>query len=144
MVQVLAADPLASGSAALTATAAAIPLDRPDSQAINPAGGWQPDDEVTFTGKLAARSEDVLDWLLENYHWSNISDENNPFSEIWVIIRNTVFAILGLFILIGAFLMIITRGRSLTVKRLIIRFVMVLVLVIFSFSGSSSLNIGFP
>lgn len=122
-----------------SASASAIPQDRPDSLAIigaagSAAGGWQPDDEVTFTGKLAARSEDVLDWLLGNYQWSNISSEKNPFNDLWVFIRNTVFAILGLFILVGAFLMIITRGRSLTVKRLIIRFVMVLVLVIFSFS----------
>ncbi len=96
--------------------------------------GWQADDEVTFTGKLAARSEDVLDWLLENYQWAQFSGSATPFDTLWEFIRNTVFAVLGLFILAGAFLMIITRGRSLTVKRLIIRFVLVLVLVIFSFS----------
>lgn len=117
----------------------AIPQDRPDSVAIigeagSQAGGWQADDEVTFTGKLAVRSEDTLDWLLENYHWANIGSTNTPFDKLFEFVRNTVFAILGLFILAGAFLMIITRGRSLTVKRLIVRFVMVLILVIFSFS----------
>ena len=126
--------PAASGAAGTTLST----LD-PGSQAIigqggSGAGAWQPDAEVTFTGKLAARSEDVLDWLLENYQWSNIAQTSTPFDKLWEFVRNTVFAILGLFILAGAFLMIITRGRSLTVKRLIVRFVMVLILVIFSFS----------
>lgn len=117
-----------------------IPAGRPDELAIigdpsaQGAPGWQPDDEVTFTGKLAARSEDVLDWLLENYQWARFSGNVTPFDRLWEFVRNTVFAVLGLFILVGAFLMIITRGRSLTVKRLIVRFVMVLILVIFSFS----------
>lgn len=127
--------PAASGSP----QGSAIPVDRPDSLAIigaagSAAGGWQPDAEVTFTGKLAVRSEDTLDWLMENYQWARFSGSETPFDKLWEFIRNTVFAVLGLFILVGAFLMIITRGRSLTVKRLIVRFVMVLLLVIFSFS----------
>lgn len=122
-----------------TASSSAIPQERPDSIAIQGENGilggeWQSDAEVTFTGKLAARSEDVLDWLLENYQWAKFASSTTPFDKLWEFIRNTVFAILGLFILIGAFLMIITRGRSLTVKRLIVRFVMVLILVVFSFS----------
>ncbi len=128
--------PLPSPSGAAGTT---LSSEDPGSQAIIGSGGadsgaWQPDAEVTFTGKLAARSEDVLDWLLENYQWSNIGSTDTPFDKLWEFVRNTVFAILGLFILAGAFLMIITRGRSLTVKRLIVRFVMVLILVIFSFS----------
>lgn len=133
--------PVFAQGAGASASPAGLSIDqaRPDSQAIIGEGGagssaWQPDAEVTFTGKLAARSEDVLDWLLENYHWSNIGGSNTPFDKLWEFVRNTVFAVLGLFILAGAFLMIITRGRSLTVKRLIVRFVMVLILVIFSFS----------
>ena len=130
--------PAASGDAAAL-QAKTLDVNSPDSQAIigaagAGAGNWQPDDEVTFTGKLAARSEDVLDWLLENYQWARFSGTTTPFDNLWSFIRNTVFAVLGLFILVGAFLMIITRGRSLTVKRLIIRFVMVLILVIFSYS----------
>lgn len=137
--QTLAPCPVFAASPAPIASSSAIPQDRPDAIAIQGESGilggeWQPDAEVTFTGKLAARSEDVLDWLLENYQWSNIGSSNTPFDKLWEFIRNTVFAILGLFILIGAFLMIITRGRSLTVKRLIVRFVMVLILVVFSFS----------
>lgn len=129
------ASPAASGSP----QGSSIPQDRPDSLAIigiagSGAPGWQADDEVTFTGKLAARSEDVLDWLLENYQWAKFSGSVTPFDKLWEFVRNTVLAVLGLFILAGAFLMIITRGRSLTVKRFILRFVMVLILVIFSFS----------
>lgn len=140
--------PGASPSPAATGSPAASPApsgglslspEDPGSQAIIGQGGagssaWQSDAEVTFTGKMAARSEDVLDWLIENYQWSNIAATNTPFDKLWEFVRNTVFGVLSLFILAGAFLMIITRGRSLTVKRLIIRFVMVLVLVIFSFS----------
>jgi hypothetical protein len=134
--QVLAAP--ATGSAT-PASGSAIPQDRADSIAIQGENGvlggeWQQDAEVTFTGKLAARAEDTLDWLLENYQWARFSSQATPFDKLWEFVRNTVFALLGLFILAGAFLMIITRGRSLTVKRLIVRFVMVLILVIFSFS----------
>lgn len=134
------AQPLTATDSAgiITATGSAIPQDRPDSEAIIGKGGidsdkWQSDPEVTFTGKLAARSEDVLNWLLNNYKWAVLGPQT-PFDVLWIFVRNTVFAILGLFLLAGAFLMIITRGRSLTVKRLIVRFVMVLILVIFSFS----------
>lgn len=127
--------PAASGSP----QASTLPQDSPESLEIIGAGGidaihWQADDEVTFTGKLAARSEDVLDWLLGNYQWAKFSGSVTPFDKLWEFVRNTVLAVLGLFILAGAFLMIITRGRSLTVKRFILRFVMVLILVIFSFS----------
>ena len=134
--------PAASASPASSAAVGAgttLSQEDPGSQAIIGEGGsgsgaWRPDDEVTYVGKGAARAEDTLDWLIENYQWSNIGGSNTPFDRLWEFVRNTVFAILGLFILAGAFLMIITRGRSLTVKRLIVRFVMVLVLVIFSFS----------
>src|SRR5689334_3948707 len=76
------------GSVDPTASSSAIPQDRPDSQAIigingSGSGSWQPDAEVTFTGKLAARSQDVLDWLIENYHWSNIGSTNTPFDRLW-------------------------------------------------------------
>ncbi len=132
------ASPSPAASAAAPA-GSSIPQERPDSIAIQGESGalssaWQTDAEVTFTGKLAARSEDTLDWLLENYQWARFTSSETPFDKLWEFVRNTVFAILGLFILAGAFLMIITRGRSLTVKRLIVRFVMVLILVIFSFS----------
>lgn len=130
----------ATGSGSLApASGSAIPQDRPDSIAIQGEGGalggeWQQDADVTYVGKSAARAEDTLDWLLENYQWAKFAGSTTPFDKLWEFVRNTVFALLGLFILAGAFLMIITRGRSLTVKRLIVRFVMVLILVIFSFS----------
>ena len=95
------------------------------------AANWQCDQEVTFSGKLAARSQDTLNWLLQNYSWSKTTE---PFDKLVQFIVFTVYAILGLFILAGAFLLIITRGRSLTVRRFIIRFIFVVVFVFFAFS----------
>ncbi len=101
----------------------------------NETSGWQCDAEVTFTGKLAARSREVLNWLLQNYGWSNIqSGQTTPFDNLWVFIRNVVFAVLLLFVLVAGFLLMITRGRSLTVKRFLIRFIFIALLVWFSFS----------
>lgn len=118
----------------------AVPLDEASLSAhaimwYNETSGWQCDNEVTFTGKLAARSREVLNWLLVNYRWSNIqANQPTPFDNIWVFIRNVVYAILLLLILVAAFLMIITRGRSLTVRRFLIRFVFIALMVWFSFS----------
>jgi hypothetical protein len=101
----------------------------------NETSGWQCDAEVTFTGKLAARSREVLNWLLQNYGWSNIqSGQDNPFQGLWIFIRNIVFAILLLFVLVAGFLLMITRGRSITVRRFLIRFIFIALLVWFSFS----------
>lgn len=118
----------------------AVPLDEASLSAksimwYNETSGWQCDNEVTFTGKLAARSREVLNWLLQNYRWSNIqAGKETPFDGIWVFIRNIVYAILLLLVLVAAFLMIITRGRSLTVRRFLIRFVFIALMVWFSFS----------
>jgi hypothetical protein len=101
----------------------------------NETSGWQCDAEVTFTGKLAARSREVLNWLLQNYGWSNIqSGQDTPFDGLWVFIRNVVYAILLLFVLVAGFLLMITRGRSLTVRRFLIRFIFIALMVWFSFS----------
>src|SRR3989344_7291183 len=103
---------------------------------------WVYDKDVDFAGKTAVRSEAVMDWAIANYHWSSIGGEDpvthvayeNPFNTIWSSIRNIVFAVLGLFILAAAFLLIITQGRSITVRKFVIRFVVVVILVFLSFS----------
>jgi len=103
---------------------------------------WVYDKDVDFAGKTAVRSEAVMDWAILNYHWSSIGGEDpvthvayeNPFNTIWSSIRNIVFAVLGLFILAAAFLLIITQGRSITVRKFVIRFVVVVILVFLSFS----------
>src|SRR3989344_4941552 len=95
---------------------------------------WVYDKDVDFAGKTAVQSEAVMDWAIANYHWSSISGDKNPFSTIWSSVRNIVFAVLGLFILAAAFLLIITQGRSITVRKFVIRFVVVVILVFLSFS----------
>src|SRR5687768_6862986 len=77
---------------------------------------WVFDEDVTFAGKLAKRSSHLLNWVILNHEWANVSPSGaNPFDAIWVPIRNIVYGILGLFILVAAFLLITTRGKSLTI-----------------------------
>lgn len=93
------------------------------------------DADVEFAAKNAVRSKDLLHWTTGNYQWVQLaSGQSNPFGDIWVPVRNTVYATLGLFVLAAAFLMIITRGRSLTVRKFIPRFMLVILLVTLSFS----------
>ncbi|PJA90715.1 MAG: hypothetical protein CO136_00995 [Candidatus Levybacteria bacterium CG_4_9_14_3_um_filter_36_7] len=104
---------------------------------------WINDNEVTFVGKTAARSGAFLDWTLKNYDWvcvaqvasSNRCDNsNNPLIDFWIIIRNIVYAVIALFVLATAFIVIITRGKSITIMRFIPRFVLIFILVTLSFA----------
>lgn len=99
-------------------------------------GAWVEDGDVTFAGRNATRATDLIDYALNNYQWSNfnIADANNPFTAIWSWVRNAVYALLLLTILVAAGIIIITRGRSLAVKQFIGRFVLVVVLIFLSFS----------
>ena len=98
-------------------------------------GTWVKDDDVTFAGKSAARSGKFLDWTLENYSWSSFSGTSgNPLASFWTLIRNIVYAFITIFVLVSAFVIIVTRGRSLTLMRFIPRFVMIILLVTLSFS----------
>lgn len=106
-------------------------------------GQWCEDGEVTFAGKLAARSGHLLDGIIANYHWSYLEPpenlptqpkDKNPFNAIWISIRDIVLRTLFLFILAGAFLLIVTRGQSITVRKFIPRFILVVILVFLSFS----------
>lgn len=108
-----------------------------------PEGGWEgPDSEVTFVGKTGARSDQFLRWTLENYSWlcvtkvaeNKCDNSNNPLIPFWIIIRNIVYALVALFVLATAFILIITRGQSITVMKFIPRFVFVIVLITLSFS----------
>lgn len=97
--------------------------------------GWVVDKDVTFAGKVAARSNDLLNWVISNYKWASIDPAKvNPFNAIWISIRNITYILLAFFILAGAVLMIVTRGRSITVRRFIPRFILTAVLIFFSFS----------
>ncbi|MFH1186849.1 MAG: hypothetical protein V1697_01600 [Candidatus Levyibacteriota bacterium] len=98
-------------------------------------GTWVNDSDVTFVGKMGARSGQFLDWTLQNYSWSFVTaGTQNPLANFWSQIRNIVYAFFALAVLITAFIMIVTRGRSITVMRFIPRFIIIILLVTFSFA----------
>ena len=114
----------------------------PSPTSIPVEGQLVHDAEVTFVGKTAARSGQFLDWTLGNYSWlcvvkiseNQCDNTNNPLIPFWIIIRNIVYAIVALFVLATAFILIVTRGQSVTVMKFIPRFVFVLVFITISFS----------
>jgi hypothetical protein len=104
---------------------------------------WVIDPEVTFIGKNARRSGDLLDWTLQNYNWvcvkqianGQCDNSNNPIAKYWsLIVLYIVVPMLFLVILITASVIIITRGKSLTIMRFIPRFIAVVLLIVFSYS----------
>lgn len=98
-------------------------------------GSWVEDSEVTFVGKMATRSDDFLNWTLQNYDWIKVgNNQENPLTQFYVLIRNIVYGVIILFVLVAAFILIITRGQNLTIMKFIPRFVMVVILVTLSFS----------
>lgn len=110
-----------------------------DNTAID--GNWVEDPEVTFVGKNAARSGYLLNWSLANYDWVCVSgsgdhcvNSNNPLTAFWYRILGIVGALLLIFVLATAFVIIITRGRSITAARFIPRFIAIVLLIAFSFS----------
>lgn len=97
-------------------------------------GTWVPDPEVTFVGKTSSRSGEFLNWTLRNYQWSTLVNGTNPLVSFWATIRNVVYAFFALFVLITAFVLIVTQGRSITIMKFIPRFVIIILLVTFSFA----------
>lgn len=99
---------------------------------INPPdGAWVPDSEVTFVGKTGARAGNLLDWAVGKYQWTTDASNLRAF---WATISVIVFALCIFLVMVAAFIMIITRGRSITLKRFVPRFIGVLVLIAFTFS----------
>jgi hypothetical protein len=108
-----------------------------------PAGDWRIDPEVTFIGKNAARSGNLLDFTLENYNWVCIAKDsngqcdnsNNPLTGVWLTtVTYIVVPLLFIVIISAAVVIIITRGRSITIMRFLPRFVGVLLLIFLSFA----------
>lgn len=107
-----------------------------------PAGEWVPSADVTFVGKTASRSGDFLDWTLRNYDWACVvrtgtgicDNTNNPLTGFWALVRNIVYALLLVFILAAAFILIVTRGRNVTIVRFIPRFILIIILITLSYS----------
>jgi hypothetical protein len=121
-------------SAAVTPTVA--PAAAPSVDAATPPDGtWVKDADVTFVGKTAARSGSFLDWSLANYNWVSLgTTDTNPLVDFWRTVRNIVYAFFSLFVLITAFVIMITRGKNITVMRFIPRFIGIILLVTFSFA----------
>lgn len=106
-----------------------------DSRQTLPAGNWVEDAEVTFTGKMANRADDFINFTLNNYSWSFVEQgKTNPLESFWVMIRNIIYAMFVLVVLVTGFVLVATRGKSLTIKKFIPRFVLIIILVTFSYA----------
>ena len=108
-----------------------------------PGGRWVVDPEVTFIGKNTARSGLLLDWTLQNYNWVCVKkvanrvcdNSDNPIAKYWsLIVLYIVVPLLFFVILATSIVIIVTRGRSLTIMRFLPRFVAVVLLIVFSYS----------
>src|SRR5436305_12539863 len=63
-----------------------------DTAPVAPDDSWVIDPEVTFIGKNAARSGNLLDFTLKNYNWvcvkqganGQCDDSNNPLTAVWL------------------------------------------------------------
>lgn len=109
----------------------------------NSSSLWVIDPEVTFIGKNAARAGLFLDWTLKNYNWVCVNrvtdrqcdDTNNPIARYWsLIVLYIVVPLLFVVILATSIVIIITRGKSLTIMKFIPRFIAVVLLIVFSYS----------
>lgn len=122
-------------------TFAITPTPTPDpanvsAAAITPTPGiWVEDPNVTFVGKVASRSASLLDWTLQNYSWTFVPPQStNPLASFWATIRNIAYIFLVVIVLSIAFLIIVTRGKNITVMRFIPQFIFMLLLITFSFA----------
>lgn len=99
-------------------------------------GVWCEDPNVTFTGKLATRANDFLNFSLFNYNWAFVAPgQTNPLEGFWfTIVSQVVTPFFLLAILIGAFILVMTRGRNLTIKQFIPRFILVAIFVVLSYA----------
>lgn len=123
------ATPTSAPTVTPTPTASPTPTPTP------PSGAWVQDAEVTFAGKMASRSASFFDWTIRNYSWSTVAaGKANPLIAAWTTVRNIIYALLLLFVLTTAFIIIVTRGQSITALQFIPRFLLVALLITFSFS----------
>lgn len=132
---VYAVTPTPSPTATITPSPTVSPAPTPATSSTPADGSWIEDANVTFDGKVAARSKSFLDWTLSDYKWSYFPQEfDNPIVSFWTTVRNIVYAFFVLLVLIGGFLFIVTRGGSITFWQFARRFVLVVILVTFSFA----------
>lgn len=101
-----------------------------------PTGTWVEDGTVTFSGKSAARAGLLLNWTLRDYKWYTPlpGQKENPLLAFWWQIATIVYACLIIVVLATAFILIVTRGKSIRAKIFIPRFIAIVLLITFSFS----------
>lgn len=134
-----AAVPTATPIPAGVATPTPLPAGTTGATGIKPipgcvsGGDWECDEEVTFIGKASSRAKDFLNWTMAHYRWAEWED-SNPIGQFWASIRNIMYLLLFLFVLATGFILVITRGKSITVMKFIPRFVFVLVFATLSFA----------
>lgn len=105
-----------------------------ESAAVDPNEKWITDQEVTFVGKTAARANDFLNWSLRNYNWMDFTQsDSNPILKFWAYVMARVYALIAVVVLAAAFVIIITRGKNLTIMKFIPRFVFIMVLIIMTY-----------
>ena len=96
---------------------------------------WVADEGITIAGKGVARAGHFIDWVLKYPQWYYIQSTNdNPLTFFWKNIRNLSYAYLIVFLVIIAFILIINRGKSITLKQILPRLIIVLVGISFSFA----------
>lgn len=109
---------------------------------------WVPDPEVTFIGKSATRSDQFLDWTLQNYNWlcvhkldnqGHCDNSNNPLLQFWKQVAGVAYVLMFAFVLATAFVIVITRGQNITIMKFVPRFILLVVFVTLSFSIVSTL-----
>ncbi len=122
--------------------AADPPAQQMQQGATAPDGSWVLDSEVTFIGKNAARSGNLLDFILTNYNWvcvkqaatGQCDNSDNPLRGVWLTTATFIVAPLLLIVILAAAIVImVTRGRSLTITRFLPRFIIVILLIFISF-----------
>ena len=99
----------------------------PSSSAAN----WVRDNTVTFLGNGASRAQSFLDWVLVNYEWNYTDD---TLMGNWRAIRNIVYTMSVLAVIVAGFLIIFKGSQDMTVRLFIKEFVIALLLVTFSFA----------
>lgn len=97
---------------------------------------WCKDAAVTFAGKMAARANDFLTFSLVNYQWSEVAPgKTNPLESFWfTIVTQVVAPFFLLIVLISAFVLVITRGKNLTIKQFIARFMIIAIASVLSYA----------
>jgi len=92
---------------------------------------WVKDDSVTFLGRGVNRAQGFMDWTLTNYKWNS---DDGPLTESWKPIRNIVYTMSILAVLVTGFLIVIKGNQSTGVFVFIKEFIIALLLVTFSYA----------